>query len=222
MRTPLRLTRLALLIPALLILISALDLGDAQAQYRRRRRVHHHPGRAQVGVYIFPRGFYVGGGLVGTKILSQNGGPELLQDGLGLTGYAGIRLSRVLALEAGLTGTAHNPETVDVGFGPEVDYLYLKAGTLDAKIFFNTENPNGQPFVQGGVGFYLLDSAAFGTQSVGTGFQLGGGYDFFIGDALDLGLRALYRGIAMGPPQSDQNDTFISALSLEGNVTLHF
>lgn len=212
--------RLALLVPAILMVFVCLDLGDADAQYRKRR-VRHSP-RSQVGVYIFPRGLYAGAGLVGAKIVNQRGGPELLEDGLGLSLYGGLRLSRVLALELGWVGTFHNPETVDVGFGPETDYLVLNGVTADAKIFFNAENPAGAPFLQGGVGVYFLDSTAFGTDSVGTGFQLGGGYDFFVGENLDLGLRALYRGMAMGPPEASFDDTFVSAITFEGNLTLHF
>jgi hypothetical protein len=215
--------RLALLIPAALLVLCTLDLGEADAQYRRR--TYRARPATSVGVYVVPRGLYFGAGLVGAKILDQSGGPELLEDGIGLTLFGGLRLSRVLALELGWVGTFHNPETVDVGFGPETDYLVLNGATIDAKIYLlgqGDPSPQGQPYIQGGVGVYFLDSTTFGTDSVGTGFQLGGGYDFFIGDNLNLGLRGLYRGMAMGPPDSNFDDTFVSALSLEGNLTIEF
>ena len=201
-----------------------LDTSEAEAQRRYRRA---HP-RGHVGIYVMPRGLYFGAGLVGTKILKQDGGPELLEDGAGLTVYGGIRVSRALALELGWVGTAHNPETVDVGFGPETDFLILNGFTADAKIYFgggdaHQPRPGSvQPFAQGGLGVYFLDSGAFGTQSVGTGFQLGGGVDWVLGPNIKLGARALYRGIAMGPPETNLDDTFISAVSAEGNLTLRF
>jgi hypothetical protein len=157
------------------------------------------------------------------KIASQDGGDELLEDGAGLSLFMGIKLNERLALEAGVASSFHNPVEVQTNFGDDVDYLVLTAATLDAKLFF----PGGpgqrvKPFVQGGLGVYLLDSENFGAQSVGTGFQLGGGFELPLGPNLDLGLRALYRGMAMGPPESTSDDTFVSAVSAEANLALHF
>lgn len=199
-----------------MIAIVTLEQGEASAQYRYRR------ARPAASVVIVPHGLYVGGGLVGTVVADQQGGPEYLDNGGGVSLYGGIRLGRVLALELGWLGSFHNPQTVDVGFGPETDFLVLGGVTADAKIFFQTRSQAGEPFIQGGLGVYFLDSENFGTDSVGTGFQLGGGYNFFVGRNLDLGVRALYRGMAMGPPESNLDDTFVSAVTLEGNLTVHF
>jgi hypothetical protein len=188
---------------------------SAQAQYRAR-------GRGNVSVAIVPPGVYGGIGLVATKIVSQNGGDELLEDGAGLSFFMGIKLNERLALEGGIASTFHNPVAVQTSFGNDVDYLVLTAATVDAKIFFPTQGQHLVPFAQGGVGLYLLDSEYFGAQSVGTGFQLGGGFDLPLGPQIDLGLRALYRGMAMGPPESNADDTFVSALSAEANIAVHF
>jgi len=205
-----------LIAAGLLIVAEGFESQEADAQYRR------HRARPAAAVVIFPRGLYVGGGVTGTAILNQRGGPELLEDGAGLTLYGGMRLGRVLALELGWIGSLHNPETVDVGFGPETDFLVLTGATADAKIYFNTQSQAGEPFIQGGLGVYFLSSERFGTDSIGTGFQLGGGYDFRVGRNFNLGLRGLYRGIAMGPPESNLEDTFVSALTVEGNLTIRF
>ncbi len=197
--------------------------GTAEAQrYVRRGGYRHHHGHGRVGVAFVPYGLYVGAGLVGTKVLDQNGGPELLGDGGGLTLFAGLRLGQLLALEAGWVGTFHNPETVQTNFGPDTDYLVLSGFTADAKIFLGQPGQQIDPYLQAGLGLYLLDSTFFGTQSTGTGFQAGGGIDIHLLPFLDLGGRVLYRGIAMGPPDSTQNDTFISALTGEANLALHF
>lgn len=213
-----------------LILASALALASvlALAPMQAHAQVYHRPyysssySGAHAQVVVVPRGLYVGGGLVATRVLSQSGGDEVLNHGGGFALHTGFRVNHSLALEAGWTGTVHNPETVRTVFGDDIDYLGLHAFTADAKIFFPTETRSMEPFVQGGVGLYLLDSTYFGAQSVGTGFQAGGGLDFALGSNLDLGLRALYRGMSMGPPQGGVRDTYVSALSVDGNLSFRF
>lgn len=215
------LVRSSLIAAALLMSASAIDLGAVDAQPRRYR---YRPARPHAGIYLFPRGLYFGAGIVGTKILNQRGGPDLLEDGAGLSLYAGLRVSRSLSLELGWVGTAHNPEGVETAFGPETDYLVLNGVTADARVYLNAaaDERGAQPYLQGGLGVYFLDDQTLGTESVGTGFQLGGGLDFRVGRNLSLGVRALYRGIAMGPPESNLDDTFVSAITAEGNLSLRF
>jgi hypothetical protein len=68
----------------------------------------------------------------------------------------------------------------------------------------------------------MLGSNHFGVDSVGTGFQAGGGLDVWLGSAVTVGARVRYHGIAMGPPNTTSNDTFISALTVEGSLAVHF
>lgn len=216
-----RTSKMLVLASATAALLVLLVSAPAQAQYRRHGRSHGH-ARGHFGVAIFPPGLYLGAGLVGTSIVAQHGGQELLEDGAGLSLFMGVRVSPQLALEGGVTSTLHNPERLQTAFGSDVDYLVLNAVTGDAKIFFPSDSSRVTPYAQGGVGLYLLDSDYFGTQSVGSGFQLGGGFDLELGPGVDVGLRALYRGISMGPPESAQDDTFVSALSAEANLALRF
>lgn len=182
-----------------------------------------YDGYARVRVEVDPSGLYLGAGLIGNRVLDQTGGPELLDSGTGMGLYGGVRLSQRLAVELGWMSTFHQPDSIETEFGEGTDYLVLNGFTADAKIFLD---PSGQgtiePYVQGGVGLYLLDSTVLGARSVGTGFQAGGGVDFLIGPHFALGVRGLYRGIAMGPPRTGQNDTFVSALGGEANLTLRF
>ena len=200
------------------MLINLLDSSSALAQQYRHPTYRPH-SRA---VAIYPKGLYMGGGLVGTRILAQDGGNELLEGGGGLALHAGIRVNRLLALEAGWMGTLHNPVAVNTGFGDDTDYLVLNGFTADAKVYVGSSNPRIEPYLQGGVGLYLLDSSYFGTQSVGSGFQAGGGVDLHVGSRIDIGARALYRGMAMGPPEQDFNDTYVSALTVEGRINVRF
>lgn len=181
----------------------------------------YHPH--QPTVILFPKGVYVGASLMGTRILDQQGGQDLLEDGAGFAAFAGIRLNPRLAVEGGWSATIHNPTTVDTPFGADTDYLVLHGLTADAKLFLTHDSSKTmEPYLQGGVGVYLLDRTYFGTESIGTGFQLGGGIDFSASPRVRLGLRALYRGLSMGPPSASVNDTFISAASVEANVSLRF
>lgn len=200
------------------MLFGLLDSSSALAQQYNHPAYRPH-SRA---VVVYPKGFYLGGGVAGTRILAQDGGNELLKGGGGVALYAGLRVNRALALEAGWMGTMHNPVAVDTGFGEDTDYLVLNGFTADAKVYVGSSNPRAQTYLQGGVGLYLLDSNYFGTQSVGSGFQAGGGIDFQLGRNIDLGARALYRGMAMGPPEQDFNDTYVSALTVEGHINFRF
>ena len=195
--------------------------GNAEAQPYARPPRDPYDGYARVAVVVDPYGLYVGAGLIGMRVLDQSRGAALIESGSGLTIYGGLRLSRSLALELGWAATFHEPARADNGFGSG-DSLALNGFTADAKIYLGGEGDRVEPYVQGGVGLYLLDSTYLGARSVGSGFQGGGGFDFHIGSYVDLGGRALYRGIAMGPPHSDENDTFISAIAGEANLTLRF
>ncbi len=199
--------------------------AEAGRYYRARHshRPYYSPYRPQthVGVFI-PWGWYVGGGLVATRVLHQQGGEELLGDGAGLSLYTGLRVHPVLALEAGWMGALHDPRSAS--FAGE-DALILNAFTTDARIYLpaaGPAEPTFEPYLQAGLGLYLLDNPSFGQQSVGTGFQLGGGVDASLGPSFQLGARLLYRGMAMGPVEAEYTDTYVGAVTGEVNLTLRF
>jgi opacity protein-like surface antigen len=166
--------------------------------------------------------FYAGLGLVGTDVVHQSGGPETLDPGGGLTAWLGVHLNDRLSLEVGWMGSFHNPAEVASAWGTEPDYLVLEGVTADARLHLAPAAGRIDPYVQGGVGVYFLGSEHLGIDSVGTGFQLGGGVDFWIAPSMTLGLRAVYHGIAMGPPDGGDSDTFINAVTFEGGVGVHF
>jgi hypothetical protein len=205
-------------------LVVAAAPSPAEA-HRGRARVRYGY-RAYVGgggaVIYGPHGWYAGAGLAATKIFDQRGGPEHLDDGAGVALYGGFRLGQRLSLEVGYLASFHNPATVDTVWGPETDFLVLEALTGDARIFLGRSG-NIDGYVQGGVGAYVLGSEHFGVDAVGTGFQLGGGFDWYFSDVWALGLRALYRGIAMGPPDgTGDTDVFISGATVEASLGFHF
>jgi opacity protein-like surface antigen len=198
--------------------------GDADA-----RRVYVYGPRPRARVYgtagfVFaPHGWYGGVGIVGTRILDQSGGPEQIEDGGGLSIWGGIRFNERLALELGWMGSLHNPAQVTDGYYLETNYLILESFTADAKIHLDRAG-RFEPYLQGGIGLYILGREQFGIDAVGTGFQLGGGFDYWIGEHWTLGLRARYHGVSMGPPDCAgcEDHTYISAVTAEGSIALHF
>lgn len=204
-------------------ILLASTTAEADRYYRARPAPYYGPYAPEphVGVFI-PWGWYVGGGLVATRVLHQQGGEELVGDGAGLTLYTGLRVHPVLALEAGWMGALHDPRSDSFA---EDDALILNAFTTDARIYLPSGGqvqPSFEPYLQAGLGLYLLDNSNFGEQSVGTGFQLGGGVDANLGPSFQLGARLLYRGMAMGPVESAYTDTYVGAITGEVNLTLRF
>jgi opacity protein-like surface antigen len=209
-------------------ILLASTTAEAGRYYRARghsHRPYHYQPRpaAHVGIFI-PWGWYVGGGLMATRVLHQQGGDDLVGDGGGLTLYTGLRVHPVLALEVGWLGALHEPR--GTSFAGD-DALILNAFTTDARIYLpvaqSGEGAGFEPYLQAGLGVYLLDNNTyFGSQSVGTGFQLGGGVDANLGPNLLVGGRLLYRGMAMGPADSNYTDTYVGAVTGELNLTLRF
>lgn len=178
-----------------------------------------YDGYARMQVVARPGGLYVGAALVGTAIVDQSGGPDLVASGTGLRLLGGWRLSQRLALEMGWSTTFHEAEA---DFGPDADTLVLSGFTGDAKIYLGGGGERVDPFVQGGVGFYLLGGSILDSQSIGSGFQVGPGVDLHVTEDVDITLRALYRGVAMGPPDQRDDDTFLSVLGGEAGISLRF
>jgi opacity protein-like surface antigen len=198
----------------------ALMLGASTAEAHRHYfgpRPYHHPGSL---VLLAPGYWYAGAGVLGTSILAQSGGPEVIESGAGLDLFVGLTVNKRLSLELGWMGSMHNPVSTYDPYD-DTDYLVLQGVTADARIHLDRSG-SFDPYLQGGVGFYALGRESVGIDSTGTGFQLGGGFDLWLGDAVTVGLRARYHGIAMGPAEGGSDDTFISALTVEGSVGLHF
>jgi hypothetical protein len=77
-----------------------------------------------------------------------------------------------------------------------------------------------RPFVQGGVGCYILGHAPSGS-STGTGFQLGGGVDLMFGRNIGLTARFLYRGMDISPSYYEPRQ-YVSVATGELGASLHF
>jgi opacity protein-like surface antigen len=213
--------RLRLVTLIALLLATVAGAGTAEARHgHRRMRLYPRRPHMHLGLAVAPTNWYGGAGIVGTRIMDQQGG-EPLESGGGMAIWGGLHVNHRLSLELGWLGSMHNPTRVNTWYGPETDYLLLEAVTADARVHLDRSG-DFDPYLQGGLGFYFMGRESVGADAVGTGFQLGAGFDFWLGEHVTLGLRALYRGIAMGPPDGAENDVFVSAATVEGSLGLHF
>jgi hypothetical protein len=211
-------------IPSLLAMLLAI-VASRTAEAHPGHGPGYYGGRPaqQIGGPDSRTTWYMGVGLFGTSILDQTGGPEVLDDGGGISVWAGLHLNDALSLEIGWLGSFHNPADVDTWWGTETDFLVLEGVTADARLHLARGGSVFDPYLTGGVGVYFLGSEHLGMDSVGGGFQVGGGFDVWVGPAVTIGLRARYHGISMGPPDGEgENDTFISAATVEGSLAFHF
>ena len=130
------------------------------------------------------------------------------------------RLHPYFALEFGYAQTAHNP--VEDPSGYNVSFLALHALTVDAKIIFPNRS-NVRPYVQAGVGYYILTHEYQDAVS-GGGIQLGGGIDIWLNPWWSLGGRVLYHGIKFAELGSGTTTgkPFLSTASLDLNLQVHF
>ena len=184
---------------------------------------------AQPGYPGMPRfnidrpGVYLGGALVGNIIINQAdapGGQNFISHGGGGALFLGVRISPHFALEFGYTQTAHNP--VEDYWGNILDYLALHALTADAKIIFPNQS-NVRPYIQGGLGYYIL-TQQYSDATSGGGFQLGGGVDIWLNPWWSLGGRVLYHGIKFADVGNGTTASkpFLSTASLDLNLQVHF
>jgi len=190
---------------------------DVSAQYRpqaRPRFGHRHR----------PHG-YVGGQLTGFAVANQAGNFDYLGQGGGGGLFGGFRISPFLSIEGnwGITYHDNNYDSYDI------DAFYVMTFTGDLKVHIPTRGPL-EPYFQGGVGFawtgatygggYYGDEATVWAK--GLTFALGGGVDFWLSPFLSLGGRLLYRGLAFGEEQDKTDANYVSGVTLDVNLTLHF
>jgi hypothetical protein len=198
--------------------------GAALAQYQYPPPYPSY-GPSAYGAPLDRSGLYLGLGAFGDGVINQaNSSVDFLTSGAGYNLMIGFRLSPNFALELGFGEGFHN--NVTNAWGDTVDYLVLSQVTADAKLILPLPGGQIQPFVQGGVGFYVLADAYDSEIASGGGFQLGGGLDFWVNPWWSFGGRLLYHGIqftSFNEPQVGRSSSpFLSTVSLEANAQIHF
>ncbi len=199
---------------ASLILVAHVSTADAD-----RYRVYPR-AQPRVGIFVYPHGLYFGAGLTGAAVLHRDSATPIGSGG-GATLYSGLRLHRSLGLELGWLGTIHGPADSALGDSTEDPWI-LNGFTADARIYLPASDSHWEPYLQGGFGVYVAGEQNYGELSIGTGFQAGGGFDARIGPHLSAGVRVLYRGLALGPSDSDELDSYLGLITAEGSLSLRF
>ena len=97
--------------------------------------------------------------------------------------------------------------------------------TIDFKFYFLKNDSRFDPYALTGLGVYWLTEGSVNDSSggVGLGAQLGVGCDFYVAEAISVGVQGVFRSIGLitnlGTPSSS---TAIFPFSLQGNVAFHF
>jgi hypothetical protein len=201
--------------------IGAAGAAHAQGYYRPRPQYSYNLNPMN-GI----RG-YIGFAGLGTGVLAQSGGAELLDNGGGVSIYGGLRFGPIFALELNWTGSFHNPALgcvgdVNVAYCTS-NYLVLDLLSVDAKIHLPT-GTNFDPYFQGGLAAAWIGREGFAADAKGGGIDLGGGFDLWLNPWWTFGVRGLYRGVSMDDfaTVTDQGRTFLSLFTLELNLAAHF
>ncbi len=118
-----------------------------------------------------PKGFYAGVAATGMAVLHVEDDRDAVDDGGGVSAWAGIRFHAKLGFELGIV-SATDGDAVLTGV------------TGDARVYLSRH-----AFAVGGYGIYGLDAG----DDIGSGFQIGVGIDRGW-----LAARAVYRGIDLG------------------------
>jgi opacity protein-like surface antigen len=169
--------------------------------------------------YVRPH-FYLGAEGVGVFTFHQTDHQFLTAGGGGFNVFIGGRLNRWAGIELGWQPTFHNQLYSQSTDQPNGRYLALQALTLDLKVYL-ARGPV-QPYVMGGAGLYML-SDNFNVLTLGPGWQVGGGLDFWLGTHVTLGLRVQYRGVDVQDGfDTAAPRTYLSMLTGGLDLTGHF
>ncbi len=163
--------------------------------------------------------FYLGAEAVFIGVAHETAQREFLRSAGGFDISVGGRVHRRLAIELNWMSTFHEDRTTL--FRGSAEALMLNAVTLDFKIFVWYRG-RVQPYVAVGGGAYFLGKGYTNLDTLGPGFEAGGGIDFWLWRHLSLGVKAQYRGIGMLDYKVFHEESYISAVTLGGDLTARF
>jgi len=168
---------------------------------------------------------HFGIGVHGASILEDedSGSSSAFDTGGGFSLDFGWRLGSSFSLDLGLSTSFH-----DVGY--TVDAANLTSITIDGRFFLSDWNQRLQPYLQAGLGAYVLSYADNDEPFSGPGFQLGGGVDLYLSRGVSIGAKLLYRGAYVEREYYDYygdyyyagDTSFISSFVYGADVKFHF
>lgn|GEM_PF-1187721 len=168
--------------------------------------------------------FHFGIGVNGTSVLSSN---SAITDGLGSgAGFdlsVGWRLAPTFSLDFNWMMSFH-----DAGGSASGSEAALTHFSIDGRFFLTDKSRQMQPYIQAGIGAYVLGRDSFDYDTLtGVGFQLGGGFDFYLSRYVSIGGKLLYRGAHLDNggdsyPSFPTESTWLSAFTYGGDIKFHF
>lgn len=162
--------------------------------------------------------FHLGLSLNGTSIAEDDSSAGGFDAGAGFALDFGLRLAPQFSLDFGWWASFHDAAV-------EVDAAALMSFTIDGRFFLTDRDQRLQPYLQAGVGAYVLTYDRGLDTLSGPGFQLGGGLDFYLTPGVSLGARLLYRGAYVeydDPYYYNVESSFISAFTYGVDIKFHF
>lgn len=205
---------------------SALHPTNYPHRHRRRvrrvRRVRHPPapvrrfGDDRTSVY-----FGIGG-LGNFFIQGSNQLSRVYEGGGGFSLQFGARFNRFFALELAYMAAFQNTQST----AGNINTGTVQAVSIDGKVFVMPGSSRIEPFLQLGIGAYIL-SEALRHELTGVGFEVGGGVDIRFSHFFAVGARLLYRGFFVDNSDATYNaipteSAFLNAITAEANVQFHF
>ncbi|MFO0748059.1 MAG: outer membrane beta-barrel protein [Myxococcota bacterium] len=194
------------------------------------RRVYVAPAytprpRRVIEEYYNPM-FHFGIGINGNSMMSANDSDITagLGSGAGFDVGFGWRIADSVSLDFNWLMSFHDSGD-STATGSEAALTSLD---LDLRFFLTDRTRRVQPYVQVGVGAYILgrDSFEFDTLT-GGGFQLGGGADFYLTKYVSIGGKLLYRGAYLDNADATYSyypteSTWLSTLTYGADLKFHF
>lgn len=168
--------------------------------------------------------FHISIGVNGTSVLSSDGSrlTEGLDTGGGFDIGIGWRLGAI-SLDASWMMSFHNAGQLGAN-----DEATLGTLALDARFFLSDRSHALQPYLQLGVGLYVLGRDSWDSEGLtGVGVQVGGGVDFYVTKHVSIGGKLLYRGAHLDNSDSTwsgfpSESTWLSAFTYGGDLKFHF
>lgn len=169
--------------------------------------------------------FHFGVGVNGTSVLSADGSQltDGLDSGAGFEMSFGWRLAPRFSLDFTWLMSFH-----DAAVGAAGPEAALTSLSVDGRFFLVDRSRQTQPYVQLGVGAYILGTDSWDFNALtGAGFQLGGGVDFYLSRYVSIGAKVLYRGAYLDNAESTWSQfptesTWLSAVTYGGDLKFHF
>ena len=164
---------------------------------------------------------HFGIGVHGTSIIDDSDATanSSFDTGGGFSLDFGWRLGSGFSLDLGVSTSFHDTQS----FGESAN---LTSITLDGRFFLGDWNQRLQPYLQAGLGAYVLSYSDTSDTFSGPGFQLGGGVDLYLTRGVSIGAKLLYRGAFLEYDDPtyyyDSPSSFVSSFVYGADVKFHF